>query len=158
MAGVNAQKQYMIYRVYDDKGGLLYVGMSKSAMARVKDHFATSPWGKTACTITIEVVADREAALLAERSAIKAEKPMHNIVHAPPLPKQRPGPGVIKAFIDATGKSREGLAKEAGVSRQTLHKVENGLTTPRIEVASRLARAIGCPVEVIRPDIIGLLQ
>jgi DNA-binding XRE family transcriptional regulator len=64
----------------------------------------------------------------------------------------------ISDHITASGKTRLAICEEAGVSRQTLHKVENGLTTPRIEVASRLARAIGCPVEVIRPDIIGLLQ
>ena len=64
----------------------------------------------------------------------------------------------ITDHIKASGKTRVAIADDAGVSRVTLHKVENGLTTPRIEIASRIARAIGCPVEVIRPDIAGLLS
>jgi DNA-binding XRE family transcriptional regulator len=64
----------------------------------------------------------------------------------------------ITEHITASGKTRTAICEEAGVSRQTLHKVENGLTTPRIEIAARIARAIGCPVEAVRPDIAGMLS
>jgi len=63
----------------------------------------------------------------------------------------------ISVYIAASGKTRQAIADEAQVSRQTLHKVENRLTTTRIEVASRIAKAIGCPLDVIRPDIKDLL-
>jgi DNA-binding XRE family transcriptional regulator len=64
----------------------------------------------------------------------------------------------ITDHIIASGKTRVAICEEAGVSRQTLHKIENGLTTPRIEVAAKVAGAIGCHLDVIRPDIAGLLS
>jgi DNA-binding XRE family transcriptional regulator len=64
----------------------------------------------------------------------------------------------ITEHIAASGKTRLAICEDAGVSRQSLHKIENGLTTPRIEIAARLARAIGCPVEVLRPDLEGILK
>lgn len=64
----------------------------------------------------------------------------------------------ITEHIAASGKTRLVICEEAGVSRQTLHKIENGLTKPRIEVASRVARAIGCPLEAVRPDLLDMLQ
>ena len=64
----------------------------------------------------------------------------------------------ITDHINASRKTRTVIAGNAGVSRVTLHKVENGLTTPKIEVAARIARAIGCPIEAIRPDIADLLK
>lgn len=59
----------------------------------------------------------------------------------------------ITEHIAASGKTRLVICEDAGVSRQSLHKIENGLTKPRIEIAARLAKAIGCPLEAIRPDI-----
>jgi len=68
-------------------------------------------------------------------------------------------PGMnITDHIKASGKTRVAICKEAGVSRVTLHKIENGLTTPRIEIASRIARTIGCKVDAIRPDIAEMLS
>jgi DNA-binding XRE family transcriptional regulator len=64
----------------------------------------------------------------------------------------------ITEHIAASGKTRLAICEDAGVSRQTLHKVENGLTTPRVEIAIRIARAIGCPLEVVRPDLDGVLR
>jgi DNA-binding XRE family transcriptional regulator len=64
----------------------------------------------------------------------------------------------ITEHIAACGKTRTAICEDARISRQSLHKIENRLTTPRIEVAVRLARAIGCPLEVVRPDILGMLS
>jgi DNA-binding XRE family transcriptional regulator len=63
----------------------------------------------------------------------------------------------LTQHIAVSGKTRLAICEDAGVSRQTLHKIESGQTTPRIEIASRLAKSIGCPIEVIRPDIAELL-
>ena len=59
----------------------------------------------------------------------------------------------ITEHIAASGKTRVAICEDAGVSRQSLHKIENGLTKPRIEIAARLAKSIGCPIEAIRPDL-----
>lgn len=63
----------------------------------------------------------------------------------------------IRQHIAASGKTRQAIATEAGVSRQTLHKIENRLTTPRIEIAVRVAKAIGCNLDAIRPDLEGII-
>jgi DNA-binding XRE family transcriptional regulator len=64
----------------------------------------------------------------------------------------------ITEHIAASGKTRQAIADEAKLSRQSLHKIERGLTTPRIEVAIRLAKSIGCHLDVIRPDLEGIIS
>jgi putative transcriptional regulator len=39
------------------------------------------------------------------------------------------------------------LAEAVGVSRKTINTVENGVFTPSVHLALKLARALGCPVE-----------
>jgi DNA-binding XRE family transcriptional regulator len=63
----------------------------------------------------------------------------------------------ITKHIAASGKTRLVICEDAKLSRQSLHKIERGLTTPRIEVAVRLAKAIGCPLSVVRPDLEGII-
>lgn len=41
------------------------------------------------------------------------------------------------------------LAELVGVSRKTINTVENGVFTPSVLLALKLARALGCPVETI---------
>jgi DNA-binding XRE family transcriptional regulator len=59
----------------------------------------------------------------------------------------------IQKLILASGKTRDAIADEAGMSRQTLWNIAKGKTKTRVEYAYPLARALGCPVTVIRPDI-----
>ena len=63
----------------------------------------------------------------------------------------------ITDHIAASGKTRLAISAEARVSRQTLHAVEHGRAVPKIEVAVRLAAAIGCHLDVIRPDLEGII-
>lgn len=69
-----------LYRYYNAAGTLLYVGVSKSAIMRATQHERLAPWWDRWTTMTREVFASRDAALEAERAAIIAEKPVHNIV------------------------------------------------------------------------------
>ncbi|HEX6989630.1 MAG TPA: substrate-binding domain-containing protein [Bacillota bacterium] len=50
------------------------------------------------------------------------------------------------ARIEA-GLSQAELAAQAGISRQAVSAIETGRASPTIEVALRLARALGCPVD-----------
>lgn len=45
------------------------------------------------------------------------------------------------------GLSQAGLAQLAGISRQALHQIESARSVPGVDVALRLARALGCSVE-----------
>lgn len=78
-----------LYRHFDKNGALLYVGISLSWPVRTKTHAQTSRWFDQVDKVEIERFPTREAALLAEREAIRAEKPKFNVVHnrAPRLVK-----------------------------------------------------------------------
>jgi predicted GIY-YIG superfamily endonuclease len=71
-----------LYRHFDKDGALLYVGISLSAVARLAQHKAASAWFKEITKIDVCEFPSREDALAAERAAIHAEKPKHNIIHA----------------------------------------------------------------------------
>jgi hypothetical protein len=68
-----------LYRHFDSEGCLLYVGISLNAIARLANHRLTSHWFETVARVEIERFRSRQAALAAERKAIRTEKPLHNI-------------------------------------------------------------------------------
>jgi hypothetical protein len=71
-----------LYRYYDARGTLLYVGISKSAVARAMQHERLSPWWGRWAVMLREAFPTRDLALEAERHAIRTEHPRHNIAHA----------------------------------------------------------------------------
>jgi hypothetical protein len=71
-----------LYRHFDARGILLYVGISISTPQRLKGHRFASGWFKKVATITIQRFPTRAAAEQAERAAIRDERPLHNIAHA----------------------------------------------------------------------------
>ena len=70
-----------LYRFYNTDDELLYVGISEHGPARWKAHRKDKPWWTDVARTTTEHHDTRQAALDAERAAIKAEKPRHNVVH-----------------------------------------------------------------------------
>lgn len=68
-----------LYRHFDAKGVLLYVGISLSTANRLGQHRCVSPWSKRVTSITIERYPNRKAALDAERNAIQSEGPLYNV-------------------------------------------------------------------------------
>lgn len=70
--------QVAVYRFFDSVGELLYVGMSRTPMARFSEHILESFWFEDIRTITIAWYPDREAATLAEANAIASERPAWN--------------------------------------------------------------------------------
>jgi predicted GIY-YIG superfamily endonuclease len=71
-----------LYRHFDADGTLLYVGISLSAIARLKQHKNAAGWRGKIAQVTIETLPSREAALDAESAAIKTERPLWNKHHA----------------------------------------------------------------------------
>jgi putative transcriptional regulator len=47
------------------------------------------------------------------------------------------------------GLTQAALAEAVGVSRKTVNTVENGVFTPSVTLALKLARALGQPVEAV---------
>jgi hypothetical protein len=70
-----------LYRFYDADDRLLYIGISEKGPERWKAHRKDKPWWTDVARSTTEHYETRAEALEAERAAIIAEKPLHNVVH-----------------------------------------------------------------------------
>jgi hypothetical protein len=71
-----------MYRLYDEAGTLLYIGISWSALQRIAQHHDDKHWWRDVATVKIETIkGSRPAAAQAERQAIIAETPLYNIVY-----------------------------------------------------------------------------
>ncbi len=60
----------------------------------------------------------------------------------------------LKAEINASGKTKSDIAKEIGVSRQTLSQYLSGRIQPSLLTFAKLCRAIGASAD----DILGLTK
>jgi len=71
-----------LYRFYGANGDLLYVGISRNALARMVQHKATQPWWPEVANMTVEHHEASRAAMLAmERRTILVERPRYNVHH-----------------------------------------------------------------------------
>jgi hypothetical protein len=68
-----------LYRHFDKRGNLLYVGISLTTVKRLGEHRTGSAWFRKVATITIQHFRTRKAALEAERIAIQTENPIYNV-------------------------------------------------------------------------------
>jgi hypothetical protein len=75
-----------LYRIYGDADLLLYIGISDDFGRRWRQHAKKQPWWPERRWMTVDWYDSRAEAEDAETAAIKAEGPVHNIVHAVPQP------------------------------------------------------------------------
>lgn len=60
-----------------------------------------------------------------------------------------PGPLALRRL--SVGLRQADLARDAGVGRETLSRLERGINTPQLRTAQKLADALGVGVEIIFP-------
>lgn len=90
---LNPNLQHCLYRMYDNAGQLLYIGITGSLSQRFTSHHE-KPWWPSVADVTVEMHPNRAAVLDAEKAAIRDEKPLHNVVHnGTPPPTTRPAGG-----------------------------------------------------------------
>jgi len=75
-----------LYRMYDDAGTLLYVGISGTTATRLSQHRAGKDWWHRVSFIRCEHFATRSDAAKAELRAIAAEQPEFNKTGAVAVP------------------------------------------------------------------------
>lgn len=68
-----------LYRAYDDRDRLLYVGISDGEFIRLAQHEANSPWTVYAVKVTLARYTLRADAEAAEQAAIAGEDPVWNV-------------------------------------------------------------------------------
>jgi predicted GIY-YIG superfamily endonuclease len=78
--GTTEAVETALYRHFDSEGKLLYVGVSLSAVARLAQHRDNSHWYRRIANMTTEWHPNRDAALKAERHAVRTENPECNIM------------------------------------------------------------------------------
>ena len=74
-------KPTSLYRHYNDKGILLYVGIADDHHIRFQSHLKFSEWKDRISSVKIEKYPTRKAAADAEIVAIKSEHPLYNRHH-----------------------------------------------------------------------------
>lgn len=72
-----------LYRFYDADGRLLYVGITKNLKQRWYHHSVSQLWWPAVSRKEVEWWDTREAASVAEREAIRAERPLYNAAGNP---------------------------------------------------------------------------
>lgn len=84
-------RPHVLYRMYDSARQLLYVGITANIEARFADHRDDKPWWSDVSSIDLQHFTSREAVERAEQRAIKAERPLFNVLHR--LRPSRPAAG-----------------------------------------------------------------
>jgi predicted GIY-YIG superfamily endonuclease len=74
-------RPHTLYRFFATDGRLLYIGITANAKNRWEQHEWSKSWWLEAGDCKIEHYPNRAAVLDAEEAAIKAEQPIHNIMH-----------------------------------------------------------------------------
>ncbi|MFE9003161.1 hypothetical protein ACFYOY_13610 [Streptomyces sp. NPDC007875] len=72
-----------LYRLYDEAGALLYIGISHQPEVRFEQHSKLKEWWPCVARREVEWFADRPAAAKAEADAVRAEDPEFNSVYSP---------------------------------------------------------------------------
>jgi predicted GIY-YIG superfamily endonuclease len=145
-----------LYRFYDADGALLYVGITSRGPNRWQEHEAHRAWWALVASSRVEHFDDRDAAAAAERAAIRAEKPPHNITHLRPakeMPspvKRKHGTGAISQ-VSSDGRWRVSL-RAGSFYRQWTFRDEAGA---RLVLAAIEHRAAGTSARRVALDIIG---
>lgn len=73
----------MLYRLFSADDRLLYIGVTCNPSSRWESHRSDKPWWPLVARRELTAYQDRSAALTAERKAIVAERPLHNVQHNP---------------------------------------------------------------------------
>lgn len=72
---------HLVYLLYDDRGRLLYVGVTDRGPVRLVEHYRLKPWFTDVTRVDFERRPSRKSALDHERYLIKTRRPIYNIQH-----------------------------------------------------------------------------
>jgi predicted GIY-YIG superfamily endonuclease len=70
-----------LYRFFDSRGDLLYIGVTNRIPRRLDEHHENKPWYHEVAQVKVEHLSDRDTALRTEKAAIETEHPKYNVVH-----------------------------------------------------------------------------
>jgi predicted GIY-YIG superfamily endonuclease len=79
--GLRITTVYSVYKMYDETGKLLYVGMSEDVRRRLREHRKEKPWIENVVAVEVTPYLDKNTALEAEAKAIQEDGPLFNTAH-----------------------------------------------------------------------------
>jgi predicted GIY-YIG superfamily endonuclease len=95
--------RYVLYRMYDDRDRLLYVGATTRLITRLATHEQERPWWDEVTTVRLERFATWEELAEAEKAAIQIENPRHNVSYLKDVPfKPRRPRGTVGVYKRAS--------------------------------------------------------
>jgi predicted GIY-YIG superfamily endonuclease len=71
-------KKYALYRIKNDEGKSIYIGISGTAMRRVADHIDNKKWQSEISSIDVEYFDNKIDAEMSEILAVKRYRPKYN--------------------------------------------------------------------------------
>lgn len=148
-----------LYRHFANNGALLYVGISLSWPARTKAHAQKSNWFEQVAKVEIEQFSSREAALEAEREAIKRERPKFNIVHNRQAQVSPPQREFKKKAVELTAESMRFMGareRRRAVDQYACQTSDQRRDNPLLELITGPDALVGPPL-VYRDNQISLL-
>lgn len=146
-----------LYRHYDARGDLLYVGMSLSVMSRQFSHFKNAVWANSIYQIIIEPFSTRDELVEAEKLAIQIEFPKFNISHNERLHDQSDLPVRRQVVASAALKLVPKVEKPPEVKNElmTTKAVAEWLGVSVSWLEQRRAKGEGPPARRLGPRSVG---
>lgn len=129
---------------------LLYVGITTRGLGRLGQHAHEKPWWRQVARVAMEHHRTRAAALKRERFLIVRQHPRHNVAlvpeaAAPLCPGMTVGTRIRRARERKSWGQAE-LARAAGISPNTLWKIEQGTQAPRPHTVRKIAEVLAVDV------------
>lgn len=113
--------------------GLLYVGISTSPLTRIRTHLRQKPWAPCVIAVRIDYPEHAEAA---ERDAVQAERPLHNVVFNGATPPPPPDPASrVRARLTAQRRRLEEFETAVPESTTHLRLLVRGITAAQAAIA-----------------------
>lgn len=136
-----------LYRHFDAAGGLLYVGISKDAGRRISEH-SKSDWFDAVERVEVEFYPTRDAALAAEKTAIRTERPAHNKTVGGMRRAVSGGATPLAQVLGETGLSQKQFGDLVGVNQATISKFAKAKARPGLALALKIERETNGAVPV----------
>lgn len=144
-----------LYRMYDEVGDLLYVGICANPR-RLDEHKGSKDWWQQVDHIAVSHFPDRTAARAAEFAAIREERPRYNVQHSGRYTPRAVAPtqtsSRIRAAREAKGWSREVLARKSDTAPLTILRAEVHGSDPAASTLLAWATALDVTVSELVGD------
>jgi transcriptional regulator with XRE-family HTH domain len=125
-----------VYRHFAADGTLLYVGASHDPTRRLYEHKCRTDWAGEVARTIVDWFDSREAALEAERKAIRSERPAHNLTKDIRVG----GDGALPNWLRAQNVSVTEFARSLGLNASSVSRFCSGQARPSLDTAMAIER------------------